>query len=108
MSDQATATLILTTGAEVAVVRSETGAWDGLARCPVAGCTEPAIHVRAYPEEVRQEHRGAGVVWEVAPAWCRGRHDAPIGTLRMRLVENVGVLRPMGIGEPEAFRCRIY
>lgn len=108
MTDQTTATLVLTTGAEVAVVRSETGAWDGVARCPVAGCTEPGIHVRAYPEEVRREGTATTGLWEVAPAWCRGRHDAPIGMLRMRFIENPGVLIPMGVGEPETFRCRIY
>ena len=108
MTDQKTATITLTSGQAVTVVQSPTGAWDGEARCPVAGCTERAIHVRCYPAEVRQEDLGAGGVWEYAPAWCRGRHDAPIGVLRMRIVVVPGVLRPMGEGEPEIFRCRIY
>ena len=102
------ATLKLTTGQGITVERDARGAWDGAARCPVEGCTEPAIHVRCYNDEIRQEDLGAGGVWERAPAWCRGRHDAPIGELRMRIVVVPGVLIPMGLGEPETFRCRIY
>lgn len=102
-----TAALTLTNGTVLTVVRGPTGAWDGEARCPVRGCSEPAIHVRCYDEEITRTV-SEGRIHERAPAWCRGRHDAPIGELAIEVVENPGVLVPMGVGEPEVVRVRIY
>lgn len=62
--------------------------WRADVSCPV--CALRPIRVRAYDAS--------------GDAWCAGRHDAPVG----RLEPGPAPLRPMGMGEPEVFRGRVY
>lgn len=62
--------------------------WRADVACPVCGLRP--IRVRAYDAS--------------GDAWCAGRHDAPVG----RLQHGLAPLRPLGMGEPETFRGRVY
>lgn len=77
---------------------SPDASWRAPIACPVCGLTP--IRVRAY--EVRETESGP-----VAPAWCAGIHEHPIG----ELVDDPrpDVLLFMGMpGFEETFRGRIY
>lgn len=93
--------LIFTDGSACDVTRSgPESSWVGTVACPVCGINP--IRVRAYDDDPPAPHRTGFVS---ALAWCAGRH-ASVGILREPAMPNV--LVPMGVGEPEAFRCRIY
>ena len=105
VEDPDRASLVLASGERVEVVRQDVeDDWIVYTPCPTCGATP--IRCRAYPDEVQENEKRS---W--APAWCSGRHDAPIGTLE---IERVGprdhhTLRFMGVpGQEETFRCRIY
>ena len=102
MANEAVVHLHLDDGSVAPATRSSPEAsWEADIACPV--CALRPIRVRAYYDDPR-----APVVlgFVSSYAWCRGRHDKPVGTLRTREVPNALVF--MGVGEPEVFRCRIY
>lgn len=74
--------------------------WEVDVACPVCGL-EP-LRCRGYDDEVRR--RDGRLVW---PAWCRGRHDRPIGELS--IPEPPGeLLLFMGVVPDRFIRARIY
>lgn len=98
------ATLVLGDGNTVEATRVDVSAdWIADVACPV--CTARPVKVRGYADELKSNERRS---W--APAWCSGRHDAPIGTLEVvKAPVDHHTLRFMGIeGQEETFRCRIY
>ena len=105
VEDPDRASLVLASGEQVEARREDVeDDWIVWTACPT--CQVTPIRCRAYPDEVQENEKRS---W--APAWCSGRHDAPIGTLE---IERVGprdhhTLRFMGVpGQEETFRCRIY
>jgi len=93
--------LILNSGDSCEVTRpSPSASWVGSIACPICGLSP--IRVRAYNDDPPID---AAPGFVTATAWCAGRHEA-VGYLREPA--KPGVLVPMGVGEPEAFRCRIY
>lgn len=93
--------LIFADGSSCDVSRkSPESSWVGPVACPICGLNP--IRVRAYSDDPPAPSRTGFVT---ALAWCAGRH-ASVGILREPAMPSW--LVPMGVGEPETFRCRIY